>query len=66
MATIRHPSLIPALAGLVILASACTSSGGLGQVPSVPPTVAPTLEPGPSDQTPSIPPSPSASPSGST
>ena len=65
MATIRHRSLIPALAGLLIVASACTSSGGLGQVPSVPPTDAPSVEPGPSDATPSIPPSPSASPSGS-
>jgi hypothetical protein len=64
MVTIRHRSLIPALVGLLIVASACTSSGGLGQVPSVPPTVAPTVEPGPSDETPSIPPSPSASPSG--
>ena len=65
MATIRHRSLIPALAGLLMVASACTSSGGLGQVPSVPPTDAPSVEPGPSDATPSIPPSPSASPSGS-
>jgi hypothetical protein len=64
MATIRH-TLIPALAGLLIVASACTSSGGLGPVPSVPPTDAPSVEPGPSDATPSIPPSPSATPSGS-
>lgn len=65
MATIRHPLVIPVLAGLLIAASACTSSGGLGPVPSVPPTDAPSVEPGPSDATPSIPPSPSASPSGS-
>ncbi len=65
MATDRHRFLIPALAGLLIVSAACTSSGGLGQVPSVPPTAAPSIDPGPSDETPSIPPSPSASPSGS-
>ena len=65
MATTSHRFLVPALAGLLIVASACTSSGGLGQVPSVPPTVAPTADPGPSDETPSTQPSPSASPSGS-
>jgi germination protein M len=61
----RHRFLIPALAGLLIVSAACTSSGGLGQVPSVPPTASPSIDPGPSDATPSIPPSPSASPSGS-
>ena len=65
MATDRHRFLIPALAGLLIVSAACTSSGGLGQVPSVPPTAAPSIDPGPSDATPSIPPSPSGSPSGS-
>ncbi|HET9083027.1 MAG TPA: GerMN domain-containing protein [Candidatus Limnocylindrales bacterium] len=61
----RHRALIPAIAGLLLVAAACTSSGGLGPVPTVPPTTAPSIEPGPSDETPSIPPSPSASPSGS-
>jgi germination protein M len=65
MATNRHHFLIPALAGLMVVSAACTSSGGLGQVPSVPPTAAPSVDPGPPDETPSIPPSPSASPSGS-
>jgi germination protein M len=65
MATNRHRFLIPALAGLIVVSAACTSSGGLGQVPSVPPTAAPSVDPGPPDETPSIPPSPSASPSGS-
>ena len=61
----RRRALIPALAGLLVLIAACTTSGGLGPVPTVPPTTAPSIEPGPSDETPSIPPSPSASPSGS-
>lgn len=65
MATFRQRLLIPALTGLLIVASACTSSGGLGPVPSIPPTDPPSVGPGPSDATPSIPPSPSASPSGS-
>src|SRR5690242_9576505 len=61
----RHRALLPAIAGLLLVAAACTSSGGLGPVPTVPPTTAPSIEPGPSDETPSIPPSPSASPTGS-
>jgi len=60
----RHRTFIPVLAGFLIIAAACTSSGGLGPVPTVPPTTAPSLEPGPSDETPSIAPSPSPSPSG--
>jgi len=60
----RHRTFIPALAGFLIIAAACTSSGGLGPVPTVPPTTAPSLEPGPSDETPSIAPSPSPSLSG--
>jgi germination protein M len=59
----RHRILIPALAGLLIVSAACTTSGGLGQVPTVAPTTAPSIQPGPSDETPSIPPSPSVSPS---
>ena len=62
MNALRHAAVIPALAGLLIITAACTSSGGLGPVPTVPPTTAPSVEPGPSDETPSIPPSPSASP----
>ena len=65
MFTDRHRFLIPALAGLLVVSAACTTSGGLGQVPTVPPTAVPSVQPGPSDETPSIPPSPSASPSGS-
>jgi len=61
----RHRLLVPALAGLLVVCAACTSSGGLGQVPTVPPTTAPSIQPGPSDETPSIPPSPSTSPTGS-
>jgi germination protein M len=64
MTPFRHRSLIPALVGLLVIAG-CTTSGGLGPVPTVPATTAPSLEPGPSDETPSIPPSPSGSPSGS-
>ena len=63
MTASRHRSLIPALAGLLILTAACTTSGGLGQVPTVPPTTPPSIDPGPSDEPASIPPSPSASPS---
>jgi spore germination protein GerM len=65
MNALRHNSILPALAGLLLVVAACTSSGGLGPVPTVPPTTAPSIEPGPSDETPSIAPSPSASPSGS-
>lgn len=61
----RHRVFLPALAGLLLIAAACTSSGGLGPVPTVPPTTAPSVQPGPSDETPSIPPSPTPSPSGS-
>ena len=61
----RHRTLIPIFTSILIIAAACTSSGGLGPVPTVPPTTAPSVEPGPSDETPSIAPSPSASPSGS-
>ena len=61
----RPRAILPALAGLLLIVAACTSSGGLGPVPTIPPTTAPSVEPGPSDETPSIPPSPSASPSGS-
>ena len=40
------PFLVPALAGLLLVTAACTSSGGLGPVPSVPPTAAPSVDPG--------------------
>ncbi|HEY7702323.1 MAG TPA: GerMN domain-containing protein, partial [Candidatus Limnocylindrales bacterium] len=65
MITLRHRTLASVLGGLLLIVTACTSSGGLGPVPTVPPTVAPSIDPGPSDEPPSIPPSPSASPSGS-
>src|SRR6266516_4155077 len=57
----RHPSILPilVLSGLVIVAAACSTSGGLGQVPTTPPTPAQSIESGPPDQTPA----PSVSPS---
>ena len=65
MNAFRHMTVLPMVVGFLVVAAACTSSGGLGPVPTVPPTTAPSVEPGPSDETPSIPPSPSASPTGS-
>ena len=64
MKALRHRSPIPALAlvGLLVATAACTSSGSLGQVPSVPPTAAPSIDSGPPDATPA--PSTSPSPSG--
>ena len=59
----RHRLLIAALTGLLLVTVACTNTGGLGQVPTVPPTEAPSIDPGPSDETPA--PSPSSSPTGS-
>lgn len=47
------------LSGLAIVAAACSTSGGLGQVPTTPPTGAPSIESGPPDETPT----PSVSPS---
>ena len=44
---------------LVLVTAACATSGGLGQVPSTPPSAAPSIDAGPSDETPA----PSASPS---
>ncbi|HET8784545.1 MAG TPA: GerMN domain-containing protein [Candidatus Limnocylindrales bacterium] len=64
MNALRHRTFILISASFLIIAAACTSSGGLGPVPTVPPTTAPSIEPGPSDETPSIAPSPSASPTG--
>jgi germination protein M len=68
MNAIRHRSTLQALAlaGLLVATAACTSSGGLGQIPTVPPTVAPSIDAGPPDETPapSRPPSSSPSPSG--
>jgi hypothetical protein len=59
--------LVLAFVGIVLASSACATSGGLGQVPSVPPTSAPSVDPTPPDETPAASPSdaPSASPSGS-
>src|SRR5687768_11805894 len=65
MIAIRHRSLVPAFAlcALLLATAACSPSGSLGQVPTVPPTEAPSIDPGPSDETPA--PSASPSPSGS-
>lgn len=65
MITIGPRRLVPAvvLSALLLATAACSSSGSLGQVPTVPPTDAPSIEPGPSDETPA--PSASSSPSGS-
>ena len=54
-------SILPilVLSGLAIVAAACSTSGGLGQVPTTPPTGAPSIESGPPDETPA----PSVSPS---
>jgi spore germination protein GerM len=49
-----------ALSGLLIALAACSQSGGLGTVPTVPPTSIPSIDPGPPDMTPG--PSPTASP----
>jgi hypothetical protein len=60
----RHrPSLALTIlsATLLIVTAACSASGGLGPVPTTPPTSVPTIEPGPSDATPL--PSATASPS---
>jgi germination protein M len=63
MIAIRHPSIlrILALSGMLIATTACSPSGGLGQVPTVPPTTAPSIQQGPSDEAPSASPSPSPS-----
>jgi sporulation and spore germination protein/immunoglobulin-like protein involved in spore germination len=60
----RHRSilLILALAGVVVATTACSSSGSLGQVPTTPPTPAPSIDQGPPDETPA--PSVSPSPTG--
>jgi hypothetical protein len=52
-------SILPILSGLAIVVVACSTSGGLGQVPTTPPTAAPSIESGPPDETPA----PSVSPS---
>ncbi len=69
MIATHHRSLVPALAlcALLLATVACSPSGSLGQVPTVPPTEAPSVDPGPSDETPapSASPSPSSSPSSS-
>src|SRR5262245_55677190 len=68
MHTIRQRSFLAlTIIGVLVATTACATSGGLGQVPTVPPTAAPSVDPGPPDETPAAPPSgsPSASPSGS-
>ena len=65
MQIIRHQSVLGtlALAGLVLATAACSPSGGLGQVPTTPPTAAPSIDAGPPDETPAPSNSPSATPS---
>jgi len=65
MQSTRHRSLIPALslATLLLATAACSASGSLGQVPTTPPTPAPSIDSGPPDETPA--PSVSPSPTGS-
>jgi germination protein M len=69
MTVIRHRSLLPvlSLSALLLATVACSPSGSLGQVPTVPPTEAPSIDPGPSDEPPasSASPSPSGSPASS-
>lgn len=69
MIAIPRRNLLPALAlcALLLATAACSPSGSLGQVPTVPPTEAPSIDPGPSDETPAptASPSPSGSPSAS-
>lgn len=52
------PLILAISLALVLVAAGCATSGGLGQVPSTPPTAAPSIDAGPSDETPA----PSASP----
>jgi germination protein M len=64
MKSFRHRSiLVLALFGVVVASAACANSGSLGTVPTVPPTAAPSIDPGPPDETPA--PSVSPSPTGS-
>jgi germination protein M len=65
MQSTRHRSLIPALVltTLLMATAACSASGSLGQVPTTPPTPAPSIDSGPPDETPA--PSVSPSPTGS-
>jgi spore germination protein GerM len=69
MTVLRHRSLVPvlALSALLLTTVGCSPSGSLGQVPTVPPTEAPSIDPGPSDEPPASPvsPSPSGSPASS-
>src|SRR5262245_41096676 len=68
MSVIRHSSLLPALAVslVAVLATAgCAASGGLGQVPTTPPSAAPSIDAGPSDETPAPFASPTTGASGS-
>jgi spore germination protein GerM len=61
----RHRSLILVLAlvTLLLATAACSASGSLGQVPTTPPTPAPSIDSGPPDETPaaSVSPSPTGS-----
>ena len=66
MSVLRHRSSVSVLVFAAVVALAtigCATSGGLGQVPSTPPTAAPSIDAGPPDETPA--PSVSPSPTGS-
>ena len=67
MSSIRRPSFLarPVFAvALALFTTACATSGGLGQVPTTPPSSAPSLESGPPDETAAPSSSPSTGPSG--
>jgi len=53
------PAVAIALVTVILATAACSSSGGLGQVPTTPPTSSPSIDAGPPDETAA----PSASPS---
>jgi germination protein M len=61
----RHRSVLQilALSGIVVVSAACSTSGSLGTVPTVPPTAAPSIDAGPPDETPAPPSSPTPTPS---
>ncbi|CAN5484635.1 hypothetical protein BH20CHL7_BH20CHL7_01590 [soil metagenome] len=64
MTTHRRPILpVLALTAAIVAVAACTGGGGLGPVPTAPPTAAPSVDPGPPDMTPGPSPTSPASPS---
>ncbi|MEX2184813.1 MAG: GerMN domain-containing protein [Chloroflexota bacterium] len=63
MTTHRRSALsILALAATLLAVTACGGGGGLGPVPTAPPTAAPSVDPGPPDMTPGPSPTTPASP----